>query len=83
MNRTMFKPAELTTRQTAVAINWLNNALPMFPTGTNASKFSATKVISLLEWSLPLAWHAKFNLDSYVPMLDTKARLIEACDAIE
>ena len=83
MNRRMFKPAELTTRQTAAAINRLNNALPMFPNGTNESKFSPTEVIGLLEWSLPPAWRAKFDLDGYVPTLGTKAKLIEACEAIE
>jgi hypothetical protein len=83
MNRRMFKPMDLTTRQTAAAINRLNNALPMFPNGTVASKFSPTELIGLLEWSLPPAWRAKFDLDGYVPTLGTKARLIEACEAIE
>ena len=83
MNRRMFKPIELTTRQTAAAINRLNNALPLFPTGTEASKFSATEIIGLLEWSLPPQWRTKFDLDGYVPTLHTKARLIEACEAIE
>jgi hypothetical protein len=83
MNRRMFKPAELTTRQTAAAINRLNNALPMFPSGTNASKFSPVEIIGLLEWSLPPQWRAKFDLDGYVPTLDTKAKLIESCEAIE
>jgi hypothetical protein len=36
MNRRMFKPAELTTRQTAATITRLNNALPLFPLGTDA-----------------------------------------------
>ena len=31
MNHCMFKPAELTTRNTSAAINRLNNALPLFP----------------------------------------------------
>jgi hypothetical protein len=83
MNRRMFKPTELTTRQTAAAINRLNNSLPMFPAGTEASKFSPTEIIGLLEWSLPPAWRAKFDLDGYVPTLWAKARLIEACEAIE
>jgi hypothetical protein len=53
MNRKMFKPVELTTRQMAASINRLNNALPFFPTATEASKFSEIKLIGLLEWSLP------------------------------
>jgi hypothetical protein len=83
MNRKMFKPVELTTRQTSAAINRLNNALPLFPNGSDASKFSPTEIVGLLEWSLPPAWRAKFDLDGYIPTLDSKARLIEACEAIE
>jgi hypothetical protein len=83
MNRRMFKPAELSTRQTAAAINRLNNSLPMFPNGSVASKFSPTELVGLLEWSLPPAWRSKFDLDGYVPTMGTKARLIEACEAIE
>jgi hypothetical protein len=83
MNRRMFKPAELTTRQTAAAITRLNNALPLFPLGTDASKFSDSEIIGLLEWSLPPAWRTKFDLDGYIPTLQTKAKLIENCEAIE
>ena len=50
MNRRMFKPVELTNRQTSAAINSLNNALPLFPGGTESSKFTETEIISLLEW---------------------------------
>ena len=83
MNRRMFKPIELTTRQTSYAINRLNNALPLFPGGSEASKFTEIELIGLLEWSLPPAWRAKFDLDGYIPSLDSKTRLIEACEAIE
>jgi len=61
----------------------LNNALPLFPNGTNKSKFSASKIVGLLEWSLPPRWRTKFDLDRYVPTMHNKARLIEACEAIE
>ena len=74
MNRRMLKPAELSARKTAAAINCLNNALPLFPTGTPASKFSETKIIGLLEWSLPPAWRTKFDLDGYIPTLHSKTR---------
>ena len=83
MNRRMFKPAELTTRQTSAAINRLNNSLPLFPGGSEGSKFTDVEIIGLLEWSLPPAWRAKFDLDGYIPTLDSKTRLIEACEAIE
>ena len=83
MNRRMFKPAELSTRKTAAAINRLNNALPLFPGGTDEAKFSDVEIVGLLEWSLPPAWRTKFDLDGYVPTLWPKARLIESCEAIE
>ena len=78
MNRKMFQPVELTTRQMAASINRLNNALPFFPTATEASKFSEIELIGLLEWSLPATWRVKFDLDSYIPTLHTRDKLIEA-----
>jgi hypothetical protein len=84
MNRGMRKPYELTTRKTAAAITRINNTLPLFPGSTDASKFSNAEVIRLLEWSLPpSSWRSKFDLDGYIPTLDTKAKLIESCEAIE
>jgi hypothetical protein len=83
MNRRMFKPTELTTRQMAAAINRLNNALPLIPLGTDASKFTDTEIIGLLEWSLPPPWRTKLNLDGYIPTLHHRAELIENCEAIE
>jgi hypothetical protein len=84
MNRQMFKPTELTTHQMAAAIYRLNNALPLFPLGTYASKFTDTEIIGLLEWSLPPPWHTKFDLDGYIPTLHTRAaKLIENCEAVK
>jgi hypothetical protein len=80
MNRKMFKPVELTTRQMAASINRLNNALPFFPNATEASKFSEGELIGLLEWSLPATWRAKFDLDGCIPTLHSRARLIEAIE---
>jgi hypothetical protein len=65
------------------AITRINNALPLFPGGTNTPKFSDAEVVGLLEWCLPPSWRTKFDLDSYVPTLDSKAKLIESCEAIE
>jgi hypothetical protein len=53
MNRKMFKPVELTTRQMAASINRFNNALPFFPHATDSSKFLKEYCIGLLELSLP------------------------------
>ena len=83
MQRGLRKPMSLTTRKTAAAITKINNALPLFPNGSEASKFSEIELIGILEWSLPQAWRMKFDLDGYVPTEHSKARLIEACEAIE
>jgi hypothetical protein len=50
MTRKMFKPANMTACQTAAAINQLNNALPLFPNGTEGSKFTPQELIGLLDW---------------------------------
>jgi hypothetical protein len=83
MNRGMRKPYELTTRKTAAAITRINNALPLFPGGTDASKFSNAEVIGLLECSLPPSWRSKSDLDGYIPTSDTKAKLVKNCEAID
>ena len=83
MQRGLKKPMSLTTRKTAAAITKINNALPLFPNGSEASKFSDIELIGILEWSLPQAWRMKFDLDGYVPTEHSKAKLIEACEAIE
>jgi hypothetical protein len=75
MNKKMFKPVELTTRQMAASINRLNNALRFFTTATEASKFSEIELIELLEWSLPATWRAKFDLDTCIPTLQPKGQV--------
>jgi hypothetical protein len=83
MQRGMKKPFSLSTRKMAAAITRINNALPLFPEATEASKFSPTELVALLEWSLPLDWRRKFDLEGYIPTHDSKAKLIEKCEAIE
>jgi hypothetical protein len=83
MERYMRKPEDMTTRKMASAITRINNYLPMFPDANPESKFPETKLIGLLEWSLPESWRAKFDLDGYRPSLHSKTRLIEECEAIE
>ena len=83
MLRYMRKPRHLSIRKTVNAITKMNNALPMFPEGDESSKFPENELVGLIEWSLPPIWRAKFDLDNYIPTLDTKARLIEECEAIE
>ena len=83
MLRYMRKPKNLSIRKTVNAVTKMNNALPLFPDGDESSKFSESELVGLIEWALPPIWRAKFDLDNYIPILDTKARLIEECEAIE
>jgi hypothetical protein len=73
----------MTARKTAAAITRVINPLPLFPGGTDTSKFSVAEVVSLLERCLPPSRRTKFDIDGYVPMLDSKAKLIEICEAVE
>jgi hypothetical protein len=83
MNRGMKKPYDLPTRRTAAAIARLNNCLPIFPEGSEETKFSDDELVGLLEWSLPLKWRQKFDLDNFVPSKHTLEELISRCEAIE
>jgi hypothetical protein len=83
MNRSMYKPKDLTTRMTSAAINRINNAIPHFPTATEASKFPEAELLALLEWSLPAKWRETFDLKGYIPTEHNRTRLIAECEAIE
>lgn len=83
MERGLKKPFELTTRKTLAAISRMNVALPHFPDGTMESKFSDAEIVSILEWALPDAWRAKFDLDGYIPTKHNKVKLLLECEAIE
>jgi hypothetical protein len=79
----MFKPRAMTTRITLAAISHINNALPLFPTGTDASKFSEPELVGLLEWSLPPALNEKFDLKGYIPSEQNQTHLVTECEAIK
>jgi type IV secretory pathway VirB10-like protein len=83
MLRSMKKPYDLSTRNTASALSKLNNYLPHFPTATIASKFSESELIGLLEWSLPHNWRKQMDLRGFIPSLGTKEELIAHCERIE
>ena len=63
----MFKQAELSTWQTAAAINRLNNALPLFPRGSDASKFKEQEIVGLFEWLLPPQWRTTIKCAIVAP----------------
>jgi hypothetical protein len=79
----MKKPYDMPFQKAAALISKINNSLPLFPGGTDDSKFSDQELVGLMEWALPASWRAKFDLDSYIPTLGTKAKLISECEAIE
>ena len=83
MRKHLKKPSNLTTCQTAVALSRLNSCLPLFPGGSEASKFSQEELLEILECSLPYAWRQKFDYDGYLPTDGNKAKLIARCEAIE
>jgi hypothetical protein len=83
MYRSMRKPKSLSIRHTAAALAKINNCLPLFPGGTMESKFTDAELVSLLEWSLPLAWTNKFDFDDYRPSEEPMSKLIAKCEAIE
>ena len=60
MNRKMFKPSELTTRQMAASINWLNNALPFFQQEPNRP--SSLRWKSLGYWNGLYLLHGELSL---------------------
>ena len=83
MTRGTQKPSDMPLRKAAAIISKINNSLPLFLGGTADSEFSDQELVGLMEWSLPASWRAKFDLDSYITTLDTKAKLISECEAIE
>ena len=83
MRKHLKKPVELSTCLTSSALSRMNNCLPFFPGGDEASKFTQAELLEILECSLPFAWRQKFDYDVYVPTDHTKAKLITSCEAIE
>jgi hypothetical protein len=49
MNRKIFQPSGLTTRQMTELINFSNNSLKFTPNGIEAFKVTDLKIIGLLE----------------------------------
>lgn len=83
MQRHMRKPWDLSVRRTMAAINRINNALPKFPGGSAADKFSERELIELLEVALPQSWKQALDFKSFVPSEHTKLEFITECETIE
>jgi hypothetical protein len=82
MKRRMRKPATMTVRQFVASVTQMNGHLVHFPGATNADLFDPPKLLELLEFSLPDAWRAKFDL-GYTPTNHDKTRLIMEGEQIE
>jgi hypothetical protein len=83
MLRNMKKPHDLSMRKTAQAVSRLNNYLPSFPNGSQASKFSDSEVIGLLEYAIPQSWRNLMDSLGFVPSEETREKLIVQCERIE
>ena len=83
MRRKMKKPVDLSFRKMVAAVTRINNSIPFFPAATATDKFSESEIIELLEWSIPQKWRNKFDLEGYVPSLDSRMMLITKCEALE
>jgi hypothetical protein len=83
MKRRMRKPATMSIRQFVASVTQMNGHLVYFPGATNADLFSPPKLLELLEFSLPDAWRAKFDLAGYIPTDHDKTRLILEGEQIE
>ena len=83
MEREMKKPRALTTRQTFAALVKINNALPLFPGGTDTSKYSDDELLKIMEFMLPKEFIAKFDEKGYIPADHDKNRLIKEAEIVE
>jgi hypothetical protein len=83
MQRHMKKPRDMSARNTSAAISRINNCLPMFPHGSQASKFSEKEIVELFEWSLPERWQKKLSVKGFDPSQHTREELIDQCEILE
>ena len=72
MTRGMKKPSDMPFWKAAALIPKINSRLPLFPGGGARFKFSDQELVCLMEWSLPVSWRAKFDLDSYISVPSTQ-----------
>ena len=83
MRRAIRKPKDMLFRKFVAIVTKMNKSLLRFPSATEDSKFNSSELLEILEWSLPIKWRAKFDLDRYSPSLHSKARLIAEAEAME
>src|SRR5690242_4940616 len=83
MKKYMEKPQDMLIRSTSATLNRLDICLSFFPGGLEASKLTKTELVEILEFSLPLEWRQKFDLDGYILTNGTFTQLIQKGEATE
>ena len=83
MKRRMRKPATMSVRQFVASVTQMNGKLIHFPGATSDHLFDPKNLLELLEFSLPDAWRAKFDLAGYIPTDHDKTRLVLEGEQIE
>ena len=83
MRRHLKKPSKMRYRLFHAKVLKMNKSLPFFPGATEESKFGEKDILEILEFSLPRAWRAKFDLNNYVPTKHNLTRLLQEVEAIE
>ena len=79
----MRKLVNLSFCKLMAVVTCINNYIPFFPGSSEDNKFTKVEIIKLLKWSIPQKWHNKFDLEGYIPSLDTRATLLTKCEALE
>ena len=83
MKRRMRKPFNMSVRQFVASVTQMNGKLIHFPGATSEDLFDPKNLLELLEFSLPDAWRAKFDLAGYIPTNHDKTRLVLEGEQIE
>lgn len=83
MKRRMRKPASMSVRQFVASVTQMNGKLVRFPGATDGDPFEPPELLELLEFALPDAWRAKFDLKGYIPTDHDKTRLVLEGEQIE
>lgn len=83
MRRHLKKPSSMKYRLLQAKVLKMNKSLPLFPGGSDESKFSPREILEILEFSLPQTWRAKFDLNGYVPTNHDRKRLLQEVEALE
>ena len=83
MKQNMRKPCKLKVRKLVANITSRNNELVFYPGGNKRSKLSKKGLVKLIKWLLLPLWLQKFKKKGYIPLLDSKKKLIQEYEIIK